>query len=110
MGTNTFENGKISAGAPSGASGGGTSEEIVLSISSSIKGGTYNKAQTLKLTSSDKNATIYYTLDGSDPIESSSEYSEPIKINKTTTVKSIAVDKKEINLQLTCKNMLLILV
>ena len=93
MGTNTFDNGKISAGGPNG---GGSGEVVTegLTITSSIKGGTYNKEQTLKLTASDKNATIYYTLDGSDPTESSSEYSEPIKISKTTTVKSIAVDKK----------------
>lgn len=36
------------------------------------------------------NAKIYYTLDGSKPTQSSSLYTEPIKIKDTTVVKAIA--------------------
>ncbi len=36
-------------------------------------------------------ATIYYTLDGSEPTSSSNVYGDPIHLNETTTVKAIAM-------------------
>ena len=35
----------------------------------------------------------YYTTDGNDPTKSSAPYSEPILINRTTTLKAIAVSE-----------------
>lgn len=52
--------------------------------------GNYSQAQKVTISCSTENSTIYYTLDGNDPTTSSSVYSSPITISKTTTVKAIA--------------------
>lgn len=52
--------------------------------------GNYSQAQNVTISCSTENSTIYYTLDGNDPTTSSSVYSSPITISKTTTVKAIA--------------------
>ncbi len=44
----------------------------------------------LTLSCETANAKIFYTLDGTDPTTSSSEYTAPITITETTTVKAIA--------------------
>ncbi|GGW41020.1 alpha-L-fucosidase [Arenibacter certesii] len=38
----------------------------------------------------DKNIGIYYTLDGSEPLENSQKYEEPFNVNKPTTIKAIS--------------------
>ena len=48
---------------------------------------------TVTITTETEGATIYYTLDGSDPTTDSYEYNEAITISATTTVKAIAVKK-----------------
>ena len=53
--------------------------------------GTYFEAQTVSITCTTEGATIHYTLDGTDPTESSLIYSTPLPIEETTTVKAIAV-------------------
>lgn len=57
----------------------------------SLEDGIYNTPQTLNLSSSTSGATIYYTTDGTEPTTSSSVYSGPISVNKTMTVKALAV-------------------
>ncbi len=52
--------------------------------------GTYSGAQSVTLSDSTPNATIYYAIDGSNPTTSSAVYSTPISITATTTIKAIA--------------------
>lgn len=51
----------------------------------------YANSVTVQLSSVTPNATIYYTLDGSDPDNSSTEYTTSISLDETTTIKAIAV-------------------
>ena len=65
-----------------------------LLVNSSLAGGSYNKTQTVTLTTNDPTATIYYTIDNTDPTTSSTriQYTGPVNINATTTLKFVAVD------------------
>ena len=51
----------------------------------------YTEAQTLVLKET-SGASVYYTLDGTEPTESSEKYTAPITLDKSTTVKAIAVN------------------
>ncbi|MGV8143608.1 MAG: DUF3344 domain-containing protein [Methanothermobacter sp.] len=58
-------------------------------------GGSFDTTQTVTLTATDdidNNPDIYYTLDGTTPTTSSNQYTGPITLNTTTTLKFIAVD------------------
>ena len=57
----------------------------------SLGSGTYTGTQTVSISCETTGATIYYTLDGSDPTTSSTLYSEPIAISADATLKAIAV-------------------
>ncbi len=57
----------------------------------SVAGGEYTEAQSVEISCATEGATIFYTIDGRTPTESSTEYSGAIEISKTTTVKAIAV-------------------
>lgn len=55
----------------------------------------YNTAKTVKLTAEDNcdpDPVIYYTLNGANPTTSSTRYTTPLTITKTTTLKFMAVD------------------
>ena len=52
--------------------------------------GTYYPSQTVTLADTSAGATIYFTLDGSAPTTSSTQYSAPINVTATTTIKAIA--------------------
>lgn len=53
--------------------------------------GTYTSTQTVSITSPDWGATIYYTTDGTTPTTSSKQYTIPISVSSTETLKAIAV-------------------
>lgn len=53
--------------------------------------GTYINQVSVSMSSATDDATIYYTLDGEDPDEDSEEYTVPLDITQTTTVRAIAV-------------------
>jgi predicted Zn finger-like uncharacterized protein len=56
----------------------------------SPSGGQFDQTQTVSLSCDTPDAAIYYTLDNSDPTESSLKYTEPIEIAESTTLKARA--------------------
>ncbi|WP_300426116.1 chitobiase/beta-hexosaminidase C-terminal domain-containing protein [Methanobacterium sp.] len=64
---------------------------VPFTVSASPSGGNYNTTQTINLVST-SGTTIYYTTDGSEPTSSSTQYTGPINITTTTTLKFMAVD------------------
>ncbi len=69
--------------------GGGT--PTVATPTFSVEAGTYNVAKSVTLATVTDGATIHYTIDGTDPTESSAEYSSALAVNVSTTIKAIAV-------------------
>jgi len=53
--------------------------------------GEYKGSQKVKLTTTTKNADIYYTTDGTTPTAKSTKYTKEISISKTSTLKAIAI-------------------
>lgn len=60
----------------------------------SLQGGFYSGAQSVSISCPDRQATIYYTLDGSMPTEKSSVYSSPINITATKVIRAVAKNPK----------------
>jgi len=56
----------------------------------SLKSGRYATAQSVSISHTDPNASIRFTLDGSEPNSGSALYSNPISVTKTTTIKAMA--------------------
>lgn len=57
----------------------------------SVKDGEYKGTQKVKLTTTTKDADIFYTTDGTTPTIRSTKYTKEISIAKTSTLKAIAV-------------------
>jgi hypothetical protein len=53
--------------------------------------GTYTSAQTVTITDTTSNATIYYTTDGTTPTTGSNKYTGAITVSATETIQAIAV-------------------
>lgn len=71
-----------------------TVKEKVKNVSFSIDGGMFASDQTLSLSTETSDAVIYYTVDGSDPTESSIKYENSFTVSGTNTtiiVKAIAI-------------------
>lgn len=54
---------------------------------------TFTAKPVVRITSTTADTRIHYTLDGSKPAKSDPLYTEPITLNKTTTLKAIALKK-----------------
>ncbi len=57
----------------------------------SVAGGNYEEAQSVEISCETDGAKIYYTLDGSKPSSTSTEYSTAIPVSTTTTIKAVAI-------------------
>ena len=60
-------------------------------LASSSSGGVFNEIQVVTLTTS-SGARIFFTLDGSEPSDSASEYDEPLTLETDVTLSAIAID------------------
>lgn len=65
-------------------------DEKVATPTFSSPGGTYSTAQNVTLGCTTSGATICYTTDDSDPTATSIQYSSPISVSQTTTIKAKA--------------------
>ncbi len=63
---------------------------IVATPTFSVPAGLYTSAQTVEIACATEDATIRYTLDGTEPTEASAEYTVALTISETTTVKAKA--------------------
>jgi len=86
----TVVNGKVYVGAVQQVSAYGLFSPQATAPIASPAGGTYTLTQTVSISDSTPQATIYYTVDGSDPTTSSPVYTSPINVSQPTTVKAIA--------------------
>lgn len=66
-------------------------DDLAPTVTPTPPGGYYNTVQSVTLTPSES-ATIYYTIDGTQPTESSTAYSSPLTIPTNTTLKYFAKD------------------
>ena len=76
---------------------GGTPQETVATPTFTPEAGTYSEAISVTISCATDGATIYYTIDGSNPMEDGSVYTSAINITETTTVKAFAMKEGYLN-------------
>lgn len=69
----------------------GSKSEIDAAPIPTFKGEYKEQESTITISNANKNATIYYTIDGSDPTTASAVYTEPLVFYTETTVKAMAM-------------------
>ena len=69
---------------------GGGQQQTVATPTFSPAGGTYTEAQSVTISCATEGSTICYTTDGTEPNENSMQYSVPLTISTTTTLKAKA--------------------
>ena len=62
-----------------------------LAVSANPKGGVYDSGSSVTLTSSDPEAKIFYTTDGTEPSAEGTPYDGPIQVEAPTTLKFMAL-------------------
>jgi hypothetical protein len=67
-----------------------TIESQVATPTFSPGGGTYTSAQTVTISSATSGATIFYTTNGSTPTSNSAQYTAPVTVGSSETLKAIA--------------------
>ena len=94
--TETLKAIAIVAGYPSASAMSSATYTFVASAAAtptfSVTSGTYTSAQTVKISTTTQNATIYYTTDGSDPANSSTaiKYLSAITVSASETINAVA--------------------
>ena len=76
---------------------GGTPQETVATPAFNPEAGNYSEAVSVTISCATEGATIYYTLDGSNPMEDGTVYTSAINITETTTVKAFAMKEGYLN-------------
>ena len=71
----------------------GCTDCVVRTPRFSMKSGTYSVPFTVTITA-DRNAVVYYTLDGWTPTVNSDKYTGPIEVDRTATLQAVAVSPR----------------
>lgn len=71
-------------------------EPVITSLAAPTISGeeTFTSTTTVTITSTEKVAKIYYTLNGEEPTQASTLYEKPFTLDKTATVKAVAIYKE----------------
>ena len=71
-------------------------EPVITSLAAPTISGeeTFTSTTTVTITSTEKVAKIYYTLNGEEPKQTSTLYEKPFTLDKTATVKAVAIYKE----------------